>query len=77
MDLIGKPDDRVLPEADEPFRGELLGSDRLTAAARELARGHRYGLRWADLVKSGTSFVHETGPAASAGFAGGSGVMRV
>ena len=42
MDLIGKPDDRVLPEADEPFRGELLGSDRLAAAARDLARGQAW-----------------------------------
>lgn len=37
MGLIAKPNDIALPDGDEPLRGELFGSDRLVAAARELA----------------------------------------
>ncbi|MGB4581416.1 MAG: glucoamylase family protein [Coriobacteriia bacterium] len=37
MDLIGAPNNIGLPADDEPIRGELLGTDRLIAAARVLA----------------------------------------
>jgi len=38
MDLIGEPNDIARPQGDAPLRGELLGTDRLAAAARALAR---------------------------------------